>query len=132
VARFAGDTSECRRQITGVRGCEKRQDVVADPVAQEPGIAVRRILDPTEADGVEIGLQHAATQIEQRTDDATARGRDTGQSPQSSALEHAHEHGLGLIIGRVAHGDAIGADPVRVGLERNVACLTGGVLQRPA
>ena len=37
------------------------------------------------------------------------------------AVEHAHQHRLGLVVERVAHGDAGGAEPVGPRLQRRVA-----------
>ena len=81
---------------------------------------------------MEVGHQRVTPKIEERTDDPPTGRRDACQSPEPRAFQQTHQDGLGLIVGGVPHGDAIGANPVRVGLECVVASLAGGGLQRAA
>ena len=64
---------------------------------------------PAAAQRVAEGL---APQRDQRADDPAAHGRDRGEAAHAGAAEHAHEHGLGLVVGGVADRDARGAEPV--------------------
>ena len=105
---------------------------MADPVAEELEVAVRRVLAPREAGGGQRPEDVGPPRLDQRPDEDAAVGRDPREAARPGALEQAHQHRLRLVVGGVAEGDAVGAQARRVPQERRVARLAGASLERAA
>ena len=105
LARHGRQARERRRDFGVVRVGQQRQQLVADPVAQELRIAVRLVLDPREPGAPKLRLERRAANLDQRANDRSAHGRDTGQAAHARALHEPHQDGLGLIVGGVADRD---------------------------
>ncbi len=88
---------------------QKGQHLMADPVASEPGIGVRRIDDRREAQFVTYGLGVRPPQPE---DGAVGAGADAGGAGRAGAPEQLKDHRLGLVVGGVTGQDTIGKNSV--------------------
>ena len=113
-------------------GGEERQDFVAHLVPEELRVTIRLVLHDLDTVGREVGEHRGATDVEQGPDDPASPHRDPCEPTGPGPLKDPHENGLGLIVGGVAEGDALG--PKRSGdlAQRRVASEAGGLLGRPA
>ena len=91
-------------------GGEEREDLAADPVTQELGVPVSRVLDPRQSACGEVAENRGPLDTEEGTHEPAAARGDAGKPPGSGALEEPHQDGLGLVVGGVPHGDPVGAD----------------------
>jgi hypothetical protein len=105
---------------------------VAHPVPEEPGIAVRRVIDGLEPVGSEVSLDRRAVDVEKRPNDPAPAHRDAREATGPGALEDPHEDGLDLVIGGVAERDAGRPGHPRDARQRRVTSEAGGLLGGPA
>ena len=116
-----------------VAALELRQEPGPDAVAEEPEVAVGRVLPEREAFGREPGAEVRPGEAEERPDDRARlpggdRG-DAGQSQEPRPAHQAHEDGLGLIGHGVAGGD-LGRARRRGGpAQEAVAQVASGLLE---
>ena len=103
---------------------------MANPVAQELRVAIRRILDPGDRRAPELGPERGPMELDERADDPAAYGRDPGEPAHPRALEKTHQHRLRLIVGGMAERDSMGADAGGAGLERGVPRFPSRRLER--
>jgi hypothetical protein len=105
---------------------------VADPVPEEAGVAVRRVLGPGQAVRRQVGEDGRAAHPQQGPDQPAAPARDAGEPPGPGALEQAHEDGFRLVVRRVGQGDAVRARLARQPAQRREARGPGRLLRRAA
>ena len=129
VGRAGGDPQE---RVVDVRvlGAQEREHAVAHADTQVAIVAVHRVVDDGERVARDVGVDVGAVHAEQRARDEASAGWNPGQAGEPGAAQEAHQHGLDLIAARVAdeerRGLASGGDAV----ERGVARVAGGGLER--
>ena len=107
---------------------QQRQQEPANAVSREAQVGVAEV-----AREVEIALDQEAADVraahaEERAEKPPARGSHRAEAPTSAAAQEAKEHGLHLIVLRVAGHDVSRADLGRHRRERAVACTPGACL----
>jgi hypothetical protein len=103
-----------------VRRGQQRQHLVTDSITEELEIAVGGVLAPLEPGLLQQPHQGVAPRGDQRADHPPPHRRDAGQAADAGAFEQAHEHRLGLVLGRVPERDPLGADPIGALFQRRV------------
>jgi hypothetical protein len=98
---------------------------VADAVPQEARVGVARVLDPRDPSRAQVRLDVRPARAEERPDEDPAHGGDAREPTRAGALEETHEDRLGLVVGRVGRGDALGTHPARDLAEGAVAGAAG-------
>lgn len=125
VSGDLGQVGKMDRQ-SGGKGEQRRQGLVAYPVPEEVGTAIRRILPPRQAASPQKVQDVLTRALEQGADDAIgSRRQDAAQPPHPRATQQAEEDRLRLIIDRVAGGDRLAAEVEGRLLQEGVAGLSG-------
>ena len=90
---------------------EQRQQLAADAVAGEGGVAVGGVFAPGLVQVIEEGLYFGACGLEQRTEDAALgkfnEGMDAGKAFGPCAPQEFGEHCFGLVVARVGGGHSV-------------------------
>lgn len=109
---------------------ELGEELVADTVTGEGGVAVGGVFTPGEGALAEPGFDFGAVEGEEGADQAVGgNGPDTGQPGGSGAAKKAEEHGFGLVGAGVAEGDAVQAAGLEEFGEEPAAGVAGRLLQ---
>ena len=130
-------TSAAARAIAGRvapagRAVEFRQHDVADTVARILQVRVGLVLHPRFAARGQIRPQVGPRHVQQRPDDQPAPGIDAAEAGQPGAAHQLQQERLGLVVLRVADGDAVGPGSAGGPAEKVVADPAGCILERQA
>ncbi len=108
----------------------ERQQLVADPVAGNRAVLVCRVLHPRAVPVLEVPGEIRVHEVDQRPDDPVARRGNPAEAARASTAEQSQQHRLRLIVGRVGHGHDVGVRASARALEKRVAKIAGGALDR--
>jgi len=118
VAEQVGGANQERDDIAPGDGIDQRQELMANPVAPETRVGVRRVLHRIEVQGGAEQVRFVAAQPEER---AVRTGSHRRQARRAASAEQCQQHRFRLVVGRVA-GE-------RVGPEQLVASCSGPGLE---
>ena len=137
---FAGDFGEVAKGAVerGIEGAEAGEEVVAEAVSGEGGVAVRGVFAPGLFEGAEVGFDLGAGGGEERAEDLFGRvagevdaedGVDAAEAFGPGAPEELHEDGFGLVVEGVGGENGIGLAALQEGGEEGVAEGAGGFFE---
>src|SRR5581483_10476692 len=108
------------------------QKLRANSVAQEAGVAVRRVDAELELSLFHLRLNLRPLEVQERPNDLALKyGIDSAQSARAGAAKQTHEHGLRLVVGGMRGGYPAEAALVDKRKKEAVAQLPGRRLQIP-
>jgi hypothetical protein len=92
----------------GEGGLKKRDDFVANAIAENSRVGIRGIQDYRERESRAVRRRLMPPDVEKRSQSISVKDCHRAQPGQSRAAESAHQHGLGLVIGGVAERNQAG------------------------
>jgi len=132
LPREAGKFGQMTDDMRGKIAFEDGQELAANARTLTAKIAIRGILAPRLAEAIEILPEVLPAHAEKRPDDGTGEGINSRETRGAGSAKHVREHGFGLVIGCVSHGDARCTALGGEALEEGIAKAPGGILKIPA
>ena len=105
---------------------------MAQAVSPTRAILVAGVHHPAAPVGFQVRHQLGAAQIDERPDDVLTPRVNRGQAAGTGATHQPQQHRFCLIVARVPDGDDVGLPTLADALEKCVAGLARGLLQRTA